>query len=198
MGSQMNFNSNEDVVKKIVELYNLNIGLSDKINQFYEFCPKLKEHNYYGDIVTIFENPLPIVKGVQLTTSQVDSLTEHEKTLIIQMPEKEALSTKVQMAWMRIMGFHGKFELQTWFTSKQATRLTPGQENLWKIYLGELSDIKCAEYNSLLEEQRHTCGYWVYPIEYGMIINEPNETREWNEAVGIILGEYIKNDRCIL
>ena len=193
MENKMIFKRSEAVVKRIIELHNLNIGLKDKVERFYEFCPELDDY-YYGTIVTIFENALPLVKGVQLTTSKINSDTEYEITMSIRMPYKEALSMEVQMAWLRVMGICGGFALQPWYTSKStAPSLTEGQQNLWEIYIKELSEAgKLEEYNLSLSELGSICGFWVYPVEYGVTINKPNGTREWNEATGIILGKYTK------
>ena len=103
---------------------------------------------------------------------------------------KEALSDEVQMAWMYVLGGNAAFELEPWFISTSAANLKEGQKNLWEKYKKKLSDVKVGEYNILLQEYGDKAGYRVYLTECEMTVQEPNDTREWNEVTGIILGEF--------
>ena len=181
---------NKELIAKIEELYYKDIKIEDKASLVMDFCPNLVRQGYYGNLKSIFSNPLPIVKGVQITTTQIGVKSQYIQKMITQMPDKEALSDEVQMAWMYVLGGNAAFELEPWFISTSAANLKEGQKNLWEKYKKKLSDVKVGEYNILLQEYGDKAGYRVYLTECEMTVQEPNDTREWNEVTGIILGEF--------
>ena len=177
-----------ELMKVIEYLHKQNMSADEKYEELIKLCSTLKGVDYKEDIKIIFESPLPLVKGVCFITENFapKRTSGNVRTLITELPEKQALTAEVQMAWMRVLGINGKFVLDRWYISKVLDQ----HKKLYTKYYNSLSMEQQEKYKEFVSVNKEILGYRVleyFPLDY-TDTEAGNRCSNWYIATGIILG----------